>query len=209
MPVARMHRRILLGALPALAALGLRPGAAFAHDERGRSASDRAAPMMQPAGPVTNHAPVGAIPLHLAGGGKADLSALLRGQVTAVQLMFTGCGTTCLIQGALFGQVQAQLRARQVNARLLSISIDALGDDAKGLDAWLSKFGARRDTWTAAVPELRSMERMLPAFRLGSAQDAVPHLNRVFLFDRRGAMAWATAVDPQAAEVAGLIARHA
>lgn len=149
--MARTHRRAFLGALPGLAAMGMRPGAAFAHDERGRSATEAAAPMKQPAGPVTDRAPVSAIALQLADGRKATLSALLHGQLTAVQLMFTGCGTTCLLQGALFAQVQAQLRARQVKARLLSISIDALGDDAKALDAWLTKFGVQRDTWTAAV----------------------------------------------------------
>ncbi|SEK11593.1 MULTISPECIES: SCO family protein [unclassified Variovorax] len=212
MPIARAHRRAFLGALPGLAAMGLWPGAAFAHDAHaahGQPVKDAVVPMKQPEGPVTDRAPVGAIPLQLADGRKANLQALLRGQLTAVQLMFTGCGTTCLVQGALFAQVQEQLRARQVNARLLSISIDALGDDAKGLDAWLTKFGAQRDAWTAAVPELRGVERMLSAFQLGSAQDAVPHLNRVFLFDRRGAMTWATAVDPQPAQVTELLSRRA
>ena len=54
------------------------------------------------------------------------LPALLRGKVTAVQLLCAGCSSTCPIQGAVFAAVGQKVRAPDV--RLLSLTVDPLGD---------------------------------------------------------------------------------
>ena len=72
-------------------------------------------------------------------GRSIDLSTLLRGKVTAVQLMFAGCSSTCPIQGAVFAAVAQQVKAP--DAQLLSLTIDPLGDSPQALRSWLGRFG--------------------------------------------------------------------
>ena len=79
------------------------------------------------------------------------LQTLLKGHITAVQLMFTGCTATCPIQGAIFADAASQLATAGRELRLLSISIDPLGDDAQALTAWLQRYGAQPQRWGAAV----------------------------------------------------------
>jgi len=182
----------------------MRPELASAHAGHGSSGTTAL-----PSGAVRHAAQVSPIALQLAGGQKADLRTLMQGETTGVQLFFTGCGTTCVTQGALFADVQGLLRSSRSQARLLSLSIDALGDDPRVLAGWLRKFGARDPHWTAAVPNVRDVDVLTSEFSGGNDPAAlVPHLNRVFLFDRRGVMTWVTAVDPSASEVAALLTRR-
>ena len=112
-----------------------------------------AAPSLQAAGEARPSAP--AVALLGDDGLRQSLAQRLRGSATAVQLMFTGCNGSCPVQGALFGAVAEHGLPR--GARLLSISIDALGDSPATLRRWLNQFGAHPD-WRAAVPAVDDVE---------------------------------------------------
>lgn len=203
-PPEHRGRRALLVGLAGVAVDLLWSGTAIAHEDRVLSVAK--APT---AGRPARGKAGAALPLTLASGLPADLNTLTRGHATVVQLMFTGCGTTCLTQGALFEDVQQRLVARSMEARLLSISIDPLGDDAKTLTAWLRRFNAKPATWTAGVPTVAATERLLAEFRFGHGPaEVVEHLNRAFVFNRTGVLMWTTGVNPASAEVTESIARY-
>jgi len=203
-PPEHRGRRALLAGLAGVAIDLLWPDTAIAHEDRDLSVAKALT-----AGRPARGKAVSALPLILASGLHADLITLTRDHATAVQLMFTGCGTTCLTQGALFEEVQQRLVARSMEARLLSISIDVLGDDAKTLTAWLRRFNAQPATWTAGVPTVAATERLLAEFRFGNGPaEVVEHLNRAFVFNRKGVLMWTTGVNPSSAEVTESIARY-
>ena len=139
-------------------------------------------------------------------GQRTELAALLKGRVTAVQLMFTGCSATCPIQGAIFADVQQQLINEDPRIRLLSVSIDPLGDDVKAMQAWLGKFGARASRWNAALPQLHDVDRLLDFLR-GRAPGADRHTAQAFVFDRHARLVFRTEDMPDPAELAGLVKR--
>lgn len=170
-PVAAWRRRHLLARAAALPAWGW-AAAAGAHANAGR---------VQP--PL----PAPAVPLRLHDGRRSSLPALLTGRRTAVQLMFTGCSATCPLQGALFAAVQAGIAAQGLRgASLLSISVDALGDDAPALRAWRQRQGAAA-SWRAAVPDLAGVERLFD-FLDGRREGADTHSAQVYIFDSRAAL---------------------
>jgi protein SCO1/2 len=122
--------------------------------------------------------------LTLHDGRQTTLQALLKGRITALQLMFTTCSATCPIQGATFAALQDHVGARVPRGQLLSVSIDPLGDDAKALSAWRAKFAAKPH-WLAAVPAVRSSDVMLD-FVAGRAKGADRHTAQTYLFDSDG-----------------------
>lgn len=136
-------------------------------------------------------------------GRRARLTARLQGQVTAVQLMFTGCSSTCPVQGAVFADVAGRIRAKDIG--LLSLTVDPLGDDPKALGAWLDRFG-RPPGWSAAAPGLDEVEP-LASFLRGQARSS--HSTQVFLFDRQARLAFRTVDLPSAEHVADLLAQLA
>jgi protein SCO1 len=149
-------------------------------------------------GPLVPPPPAPPLPLLLHDGRHLTLPELLRGRITAVQLMFTGCSATCPIQGAAFAELQRLLPpAALPSAQWLSVSVDALGDDAARLATWRRRFGAD-GRWWAAVPAPRHAE-VLPGFLGGkpgvrSRDDTRDrHSAQVFLFDRLGRLAFRTA----------------
>ena len=131
----------------------------------------------------------------------ATLPNLLRGQVTAVQLMFTGCSALCPIQGALFAEVRRRLGSSP--GRLLSLSIDPLNDDPKALRSWLDRFDAP-PSWRAAVPRPDDVGPLLDFLR-GRAEGVDSHTGQVFVFDRQARLVWRTPELPPAAHVVGLV----
>lgn len=126
-----------------------------------------------------------------------DLASRLRGKVTALQLMFTGCSATCPIQGALFAAVAPGLTSP--DAQLLSVSIDPLSDDPKALRRWLDRFG-RHPAWQAARPEVRDVDALLDFLR-GRASGVDRHTAQVFLFDRQARLLYRTPDMPSPAQV--------
>ena len=130
----------------------------------------------------------------------SDLQTLLRGNVTALQLMFTSCSATCPIQGAMFAELQKALRGTEPHFRLLSVSIDPLGDDAKGLRAWLRSFGAEPTRWTAALSLPPDLDALL-GFLRGRAAGVDRHTPQVYLFDCQARLSLRTVDLPSASSV--------
>jgi protein SCO1/2 len=144
------------------------------------------------------------MPLTTADGRHVAIQDLLKGQITALQLMFTGCTATCPIQGAIFAEVARTLAGANRELRLLSVSIDPLGDSPKALDAWLVRFGAQPQRWSAAVPRMQDVDRLLDFLR-GRASGVDRHTAQAFLFDRQARLAFRTTDMPAAAELAALM----
>lgn len=139
-------------------------------------------------GPVTPAQALPAIALTLHDGRRLPLAAVLRGRMTALQLIFTGCSSICPVQGAVFAELQALLRlegtGRGPAPQLLSVSIDALGDDARALATWRARHGAGAQ-WLAAVPDAAGVDRLLDSLR-GRTGGADRHSAQVFLLDTAG-----------------------
>jgi len=133
---------------------------------------------------------------------------VLRGRVTAVQLMFTGCSATCPIQGALFADAQQRLAHSDARLQLLSISIDPLGDDVNAMRAWLAKFGAESARWNALLPRIQDVDRLLDFLR-GRAAGVDRHTAQAFVFDRQARLVYRTEDMPEPAELARLMQRIA
>lgn len=142
------------------------------------------------------------LPLYTADGDQRKLTDLLQGKITAVQLMFTGCNTSCPTQGALFAAVAAAGLPPQ--GQLLSISIDALGDQPASLARWLGRFGPRLAAWSAAVPRVADVDR-IAGWLKGSTGRSGTHTAQVFLLDRQGRLRYRTADLPAAREVRSLM----
>ena len=119
---------------------------------------------------------------------RMPLQSMLRGKTTALQLMFTGCGETCPLQGALFANVQERLPALPAkNIQLLSLSIDPM-DDAKALSSWLRRFGARNG-WLAAVPTERDIGALNAVLQQGTPL-VKNHSLQVYFTDPQGRLVW-------------------
>jgi protein SCO1/2 len=158
-------------------------------------------------GPVTPALPLPALEVTLHDGRRLPLAAVLRGRLTALQLMFTGCSSVCPVQGAVFAELQALLRresAGRVPApQLLSISIDALGDDAPALARWRTQFGAGAD-WRAGVLDLAGVDRLLDTLR-GRATGVDRHSAQVFIVDGAGRLVYRCAELASATAVAQVL----
>jgi protein SCO1/2 len=144
--------------------------------------------------------------LQLHDGRKTTLQDLLKGKVTVLQLMFTGCSATCPIQGALFASTQQKLAALAPaipGAQMVSISIDPLNDDPKALAAWLQRFGAGPQ-WLAGVPAMKDVDPWLD-FLQGRNKGVDRHTAQVYCFNRRGQLALRTVDFPPALEVVKLL----
>lgn len=143
-------------------------------------------------GPVVPAQPLPTVEVTLHDGRRLPLAAVLRGRLTALQLMFTGCSSICPVQGAVFAELQAVLRREAVGRgqapQLLSISIDALGDDAPALARWRTRFGAGRD-WLAAVPDVAGVDRLLDTLR-GRSSGVDRHSAQVFVVDAAGRLVY-------------------
>jgi protein SCO1 len=136
----------------------------------------------------------------------AELASLLQGRITAVQLMFTGCSSTCPLQGAVFAATQTLLEQESADLRLLSISIDPLGDTPASLRRWLTSFGAKPSRWTGAVLTTADLDRLVGFFR-GRASGIDTHTARVYLFDRQARLVYRTTELPTAQRIAGQLKR--
>ncbi len=151
-------------------------------------------------GPVQPPVAAPVLRLTSASGSMASLSALVRGRITAMQLMFTGCSAVCPIQGAMFADVQQQLASAPADWRLLSVSIDPRGDGPAQLRQWLARYSAQAARWQAAVPLVKDVDRMLNELQ-GQASGLDRHTAQVFVFNRRSQIAFRTVDLPSAQEV--------
>jgi protein SCO1/2 len=136
----------------------------------------------------------------------STLPELLRGKVSALQMIFTGCSAICPIQGAMFSAVQAALsRARTEGRQLVSLSIDPLGDTPQTLQAWRMRFGAGNN-WIAVVPAVADLDRLQRALTDARGADALDrHSTQVFFFDAQARLRWRSPELPSASEVAQVL----
>jgi protein SCO1/2 len=185
------RRRLLTAALPAALS--------------GRVlAQAKPTPSHDPFGPLRPPQPMPDLTLTGDDGKRFGLDARLRGRISAVQLMFTGCSATCPIQGALFAALAPQV-ATAANMQLLSISIDPLGDPPAALHEWLGRFG-RHPNWRAAVPRVEDTDKLLDFLR-GRATGADRHTAQIYLIDRQARLAYRTAEMPPARFVVDLMSQ--
>lgn len=203
---AALTRRECLRTAAGVCALAAMAGFAPASPAR---AADRRPPegpidgKHYPFGPVRPERRLTAWPVQLHSGQATDLASQLRGRVTALQLMFTGCNATCPIQGALFAQAQQGLRGTVADAQFLSVSIDALGDTPAALAAWLRKFGAQPG-WVAAVPRVQDVDALIELLGrdgLPRPTGPDPHTGQVYLVNRRGELTFRTPSMPSASQI--------
>jgi protein SCO1/2 len=140
-----------------------------------------------------------AVDVELDDGKHTGLAKLLGGKVTALQLMFTSCGMTCPIQGAVFASAAAKLGDRIPDAQWLSFSIDPGRDDARALKTWMARFGAH-PRWRAARASAKDTERVVELLK---AKNPGPdkHTAQVYFFDARGKLAMRSVDFPPAEEI--------
>ncbi|SAK49030.1 electron transport protein SCO1/SenC [Caballeronia ptereochthonis] len=141
-------------------------------------------------------------------GRKRLLNDLLRQRVTALQTVYTGCGTVCPLQGALFSAVQERIqgiRARHP-VQLLSIGIDPLSDSPAALHAWLARFQAG-PAWNAATPTLTDLDRMRVTLSGSKTPlgDIADHSTQVYCFDANALLRWRSTDLPRVNDVCDVL----
>jgi protein SCO1 len=183
------------GVLTRRKVLGTAVGAALGIDARVDAATQAPQGLVLPRVSAPN------LPLTDTLGRSIGLSTQLHGKVTAVQLMFAGCSATCPIQGAVFASVAQQIKSPDV--RLLSLTVDPLGDSPQVLRNWLDRFGQHR-LWTASAPRVQDVDA-LAEFLCGVPPKTGMHSSQVFLFDRQAKLAFRTVELPSVEHVVELL----
>jgi len=186
-----IRRRVLhtIGVASAAAA-ALRPDDAGAFPQHGR---------IEPPQPIPD------VSVIRDDGTRLALAQQLRGRLTALHFMFTGCTSTCPIQGATFARLQEQLAPRRLDRlQLLSVSVDVLGDDAPSLARWRSKLSAGPQ-WRATVPIAAHGERLLQWAGGGRRYGADTHATQVLLIDDRPRLVFRSTDLPDAKDIASLL----
>jgi len=138
-------------------------------------------------------------------GGSTTLRDLTTGYVTAVQLMFTSCTTTCPMGAAVFQQVQRMIpdmRTRRI--QLLSLSIDPENDTPKAMAAWRRRFRSGAN-WMVAAPVAADAKALQDFFQKGG--DFSDHSTQVQILNRDGCLVWRTYELPAAEEVSSVLQR--
>lgn len=136
-------------------------------------------------------------------GSSTDLPTLLRGHITALQLMFTSCNATCPLQGATFARAQQQLGSRLSRAQFISLSIDPDNDSPAAMAEWLKTFDARTG-WRALTPkaaDIGDVFRILGDGGLPRPAGADPHSGQVYIINGDGVLVYRTAAMPSARAV--------
>lgn len=201
------RRRWVAGAALAAAAAARSPAQARIPSAE----SAQRAPPHADFGPVVPPRPAPALPVRTSTSQDTDLPRLLEGRACAVQLMFTGCSATCPIQGAVFADTARRLSAtglEERSVRLLSLSIDPLGDSPAALHAWLRQHGAT-PLWMAAVPRRADGGRRMLDFLRAGRPGPDPHTGQVHVFDRQGRWVFKSADLPSSREIVGWLERVA
>lgn len=157
-----------------------------------------------PFGPIRPARPLPDLALTRDDGARTSLKAEAASGFTLVTLFFAGCTTTCPVQGAIFRAAQETLAAKKLDARLLSVSVDALGDDPARLAGWLKAQGAQAG-WRAAKLELDGVGPLVDALQ-GRGRGYDVHDARVYLIDPRGRLVYVTEDLPSPDAIAALIA---
>lgn len=95
---------------------------------------------------------------------------LVAGKTVAINFIFTTCTTICPPLGATFAKTHDLLGARAgKEIRLISISVDPVGDTSARLKSWNEKFGARSG-WSLVTGDKPAVDKLLKALGAYSAQ---------------------------------------
>jgi len=164
-------------------------------------------------GPIVPPVPVPPLDVVLDGGCATDLAAMMRGRITALQFVLTGCGSFCPILGTIFARIQDQMQDQVGGAdvfQLVSLSLDPVGDTPRAFTTWLAKFGAGRH-WRGAIPQAGPADivALLQAWGLSTGTSSVFHTETVLLVDRAGRLVYRFADLPDPASVAVMMRRLA
>ncbi|MEY2893525.1 MAG: hypothetical protein RJA98_3433 [Pseudomonadota bacterium] len=184
------RRRLLGGALASIGAGSVRAQSALIPYHGGR---------------ISPPVPLPALPLQLADGSRTDLATLMRGRATALNLMFTGCTTTCPIQGVVFQRVQTLLRnpaARGI--QLVSLSINPLEDTPAAMSAWLARFQAGPG-WLAARPAPEGMDTVARLFGASGNGALTDHATEVSIVNARAMLVWRSYALPSPESLADML----
>ena len=155
-------------------------------------------------GRINPPVPVPDVPVRLSDGKVTSLAKILSGRATALQLIFTGCSTTCPIQGAIFQRVQSLLPNQiESGIQLLSLSIDPLADTPQAMQLWLKRFEGRPG-WVAATPDLKDLD-VIQDFFGGGRNSIEIHATQVQIISRRGELIWRTYELPPAESIVDML----
>jgi protein SCO1 len=94
---------------------------------------------------------------------------LVRGQVVAINFIFTSCKGVCPPLGASFGKLEASLKGKGV--RLISVSVDPVNDTSERLETWARQFDAGPD-WTLVTGAKQDVDGLLRSLGVFSADKA-------------------------------------
>ncbi len=184
MPSVSFKRRSFLACAGALA-IGLSARQVEAHNAAGLVEPALGVPKLQ----IQRH-----------DGQKQLIAQLLKGRVTALQLMFTGCSSTCPIQGAQFEQLQSLLPATsKLPIQLVSASIDPLSDEPLAMRGWLKRYNAGQK-WLGITPDIHGLDAWLD-FLNGRATGLDKHTGQVYVFNARAQLVLRTVDFPKPAEL--------
>jgi protein SCO1 len=136
-------------------------------------------------------------------GGTVSLPTMFEGHWTLAQFMFTGCSTTCPLQGAIFQETQRRLKVEGLEVSLLSVSIDPLGDTPESLTGWLAQFEAGKN-WKGIIPKPDGLTAILDLMG-GRGEGVDVHDARVYLIQPDAKLAYITEEMPAPAALVGLI----
>ncbi|KUY84081.1 SCO family protein [Burkholderia sp. RF4-BP95] len=157
-----------------------------------------------PWGPIEPADPVPDTEILLANGARGRLRDLLRGKLTAIQFIFTGCSSTCPLQGAIFQSLQSSLAKSPIaDTQLLSISIDPANDTPVALSAWLARFDAKPG-WLAVVPGSPGIESLKRLY-FDQRNTADSHVGQVFVSNRSTDLVWKSGPLPTPSSVYGAL----
>lgn len=115
-----------------------------------------------------------------------------RGQLLAVEFIYTRCETICRAQGVLFKQMRDRIPASILGNgfSLLSISFDPLHDDPPQLKAYGDRYGADGTSWRIArVKDQAELTSLLKAFGIVVIDDGMggfEHNAAIHLLGRDG-----------------------
>ena len=106
-------------------------------------------------------------------------SDLVKGNLVAINFLFTTCKGVCPPMGATFGKLAKD--AKPGSVRLISVSVDPLTDTPQKLATWAETFGSSPN-WTLVTGKKRDIDGLLRALGSFSA-DKINHSQLILLGD--------------------------
>jgi protein SCO1 len=117
----------------------------------------------------------------------------LKGKVLLVSFVFTTCNGSCPATTHRMGQVQAELKKRDLlkgdRVRLLSITLDPARDTPEVLRRYMGLYDADPASWSFLTGPADDVNKVITAWGMWvkpAANGQLDHPSRVFLVDRQG-----------------------